>query len=124
MKHLISTTVLLVCAFVNLTAAQAELSAEQLVDKKLPKPAAQSAFNEAREFIASIEPFNSEAIGSGLIRIGESHTSSGKAGPFLGRLRLAITGQKVSPPLFESMMAMGRERVLSRFDQALAILGD
>jgi glutamyl-tRNA synthetase len=101
-----------------------ELTAEQLVDKKLPRPSAQLAFSEAREFISGIEPFNSEAIGSGLIRIGESYTSNGKAGPFLGRLRLAITGQKVSPPLFESMMAMGRERVLSRFDQAMSVLRD
>ena len=36
--------------------------------------------------------------------------------------RLAVTGQKVSPPLFESMLAMGRARVLARLDETLAIL--
>jgi glutamyl-tRNA synthetase len=37
-------------------------------------------------------------------------------------MRLAVTGQKVSPPLFESMLAMGRERVLDRLDQAIQLL--
>ncbi len=39
-------------------------------------------------------------------------------------MRLAITGQRVSPPLFESMLALGRERTLHRLDHALAILAD
>jgi hypothetical protein len=37
-------------------------------------------------------------------------------------MRLAVTGQKVSSPLFESMLAMGRERILDRLDQAMQIL--
>ena len=52
------------------------------------------------------------------------HTSNGKAGPFLGKMRLTVTGQKVSPPLFESMLAMGRERVVTRLGEALAILDE
>lgn len=37
-----------------------------------------------------------------------------------GPLRVAITGSKVSPPLFESMELLGRESCLQRIDQALA----
>ena len=37
-----------------------------------------------------------------------------KAGQFFGILRNAITGQEVSPPLFESMEIVGREVVLAR----------
>jgi hypothetical protein len=37
-------------------------------------------------------------------------------------MRLAVTGQKVSPPLFESMLAMGRERVVAQLEEARTIL--
>jgi hypothetical protein len=37
-------------------------------------------------------------------------------------MRLAVTGQQVSPPLFESMLAMDRERVVKRLAEARAIL--
>ncbi|HEX6655501.1 MAG TPA: glutamate--tRNA ligase [Candidatus Limnocylindria bacterium] len=42
-----------------------------------------------------------------------------KAGDFFRPLRAAITGRSVSPPLFGSMELLGRERVLSRLDDAL-----
>ena len=39
-----------------------------------------------------------------------------------GILRVATTGQKVSPPLFESMEVIGKEKVLERIKRAIAIL--
>jgi glutamyl-tRNA synthetase len=45
-----------------------------------------------------------------------------KAGQIFGILRSAITGQTVSPPLFESMAIIGREKVLERIGNAIAIL--
>jgi glutamyl-tRNA synthetase len=39
-----------------------------------------------------------------------------------GILRVAVTGQKVSPPLFESMEIIGREKVLERVENAIEIL--
>jgi glutamyl-tRNA synthetase len=95
---------------------------DDLTDKRLDLAAARQAFGESREFVATVEPYDLEHIGAGLIEIGERNTSNGKAGPFLGRMRLAVTGQKVSPPLFESMLTMGRERVIDRLDQTIQIL--
>jgi glutamyl-tRNA synthetase len=37
-------------------------------------------------------------------------------------LRVAITGSSVSPPLFESMAALGREKTLGRLDRARGLL--
>ena len=37
-----------------------------------------------------------------------------------GPVRVAVTGRKVSPPLFESLELLGRDRSLHRLDQALA----
>ena len=39
-----------------------------------------------------------------------------------GSLRVAVTGQTVSPPLFESMEIVGKEKVLERLKQAIEIL--
>jgi glutamyl-tRNA synthetase len=98
------------------------LTAEAITDKKLDREAAKKAFAEARTFIEAVNPYTAENIGTSLQEIGERHTSNGKAGPFLGRMRQAITGQNVSPPLFESMLALGRDRTLARLDNALSVL--
>lgn len=45
-----------------------------------------------------------------------------KAAQVFGLMRIAITGQKVSPPLFESMEIIGRDRVLDRMHQAINML--
>lgn len=45
-----------------------------------------------------------------------------KAGQVFGILRVAVTGQKVSPPLFESMEIIGKDKVLERLDQAIDVL--
>jgi len=39
-----------------------------------------------------------------------------------GILRVAVTGQSVSPPLFESMEIVGKEKVLQRLGQAIELL--
>ena len=44
------------------------------------------------------------------------------AGQVFGILRSAVTGQKVSPPLFESMEIIGREKVLERVKKAVEVL--
>jgi glutamyl-tRNA synthetase len=44
------------------------------------------------------------------------------AGQFFGVLRAAVTGQKVSPPLFESMAIIGKQTVLARLEKARQIL--
>ncbi len=44
------------------------------------------------------------------------------ASQVFGILRVAVTGQKVSPPLFESMEIIGREKVLERIRHAIELL--
>jgi len=45
------------------------------------------------------------------------------ANQVFGILRVATTGQKVSPPLFESMEIIGRDKCLQRIQNAIEILG-
>ena len=49
-------------------------------------------------------------------------TSGLSAGQVFGILRVAVTGQTVSPPLFESMQIVGKEKVLERVKNAIEIL--
>jgi glutamyl-tRNA synthetase len=42
-----------------------------------------------------------------------------KAGQLFGILRIAVTGQRVSPPLIESMVIVGRDEVINRLSQAI-----
>ncbi len=44
------------------------------------------------------------------------------ANQIFGIVRVAVTGQKVSPPLFESMEIIGREKVLERLSNAAGLL--
>ncbi|MDT8305144.1 MAG: glutamate--tRNA ligase [Anaerolineae bacterium] len=98
------------------------LTAEDLTHKKLPHTEALTAFREARDFVRDGERYNLEAIKEAFYAIGERYTSNQKAGSFLGLARLAVTRQKVSPPLFESMVALGRQRALARLEEVVAIL--
>jgi glutamyl-tRNA synthetase len=49
-------------------------------------------------------------------------SSQFSAGQVFGVLRVAVTGQKVSPPLFESMEIIGKEKVLERIDNAIRLM--
>jgi len=46
-----------------------------------------------------------------------------KAGDLFALVRVAVTGKRVSPPLFETMEVLGRERSLARLRAAAAMLG-
>ncbi len=43
---------------------------------------------------------------------------------FLGFLREVVSGQKISPPLFESMEILGKDVVLQRLENALRFIGE
>ncbi|MBE2222475.1 MAG: glutamate--tRNA ligase [Anaerolineae bacterium] len=101
--------------------AAIELTADQLVHNQLPADAARNGYEQALAFVQTTDTFDLDTISTTLMSIGESVTTTGKAGPFLGKLRLAMTGQNVSPPVFESMLALGRERTAARLKQVVGL---
>ena len=46
-----------------------------------------------------------------------------KAGDLFMAIRVAVTGRTATPPLFDTLVALGRDRVLARLDRALSVLG-
>ncbi len=45
-----------------------------------------------------------------------------KAGPLFQPIRVAVTGSKAAPPLFDTLAALGKEAALARIDAAIALL--
>jgi len=45
-----------------------------------------------------------------------------KAGDLFMAIRVAVTGRTATPPLFDTLVALGRDRTLARLDRALEIL--
>ena len=45
-----------------------------------------------------------------------------KPGQLFGTIRVSISGRTATPPLFQMMEVLGRERTLRRIDQAIARL--
>ena len=71
----------------------------------------------AREVIASVEPFEPEALESHLRPLVED--LGVKARDLYQPIRVAISGSTISPGIFESLAALGREETLARIDRAI-----
>ncbi len=93
----------------------------RLSHKKMGAVAAAAAFKQARQFMAA-QNYDVDSLAAALSAIGEGSTDNGKAGPFLGTMRYGITGQPVSPPLFESIMALGNVTALDRLEKMITLL--
>ena len=46
-----------------------------------------------------------------------------KAGDLFMAIRVAVTGRTATPPLFDTLVALGRDRTLHRLDRAIEVLG-
>ncbi len=91
-------------------------------DNAVPKAADRSVLEAARGSLADLDPWDHEAIEAALraVLVEGMGLKPRKA---FGPVRSAITGSKVSPPLFESMALLGRRSCLTRIDRALAVVG-
>ncbi|HEU0236195.1 MAG TPA: glutamate--tRNA ligase [Candidatus Limnocylindrales bacterium] len=47
-----------------------------------------------------------------------------KAGDLFMAIRVAVTGRTATPPLFDTLVALGRDRTLGRLDRAIAVLAE
>jgi glutamyl-tRNA synthetase len=72
--------------------------------------------------VAEAEPFDAETLEALLRSLIDSEGVS--ATRTLQPIRLAATGSNVSPGIFESLAALGRERSLARLDRAIGRLGE
>ena len=86
-----------------------------------PDPALLDArvLEEAEGALADVEPFTTEAVEQALRRLAERLEL--KPREAFQPIRVAVTGSKVSPGLFESIELLGREPTLDRIRRAQAV---
>jgi glutamyl-tRNA synthetase len=93
---------------------------EELIQQGMDATQTRAALEAALATLEALPDFNAatqeEAMRSLAERLGL------KPGQLFGALRMATTGQRVSPPLFESMEVLGRETSLERIRLAIASL--
>ena len=85
-------------------------------------PEAGPLLSAARAALADVPEFTPKAIEPALSGIAEAEGVKPKA--LYQPIRVALTGSTVSPGIFETVAALGRDRALARIDAALAGLSD
>jgi glutamyl-tRNA synthetase len=90
---------------------------QELVGKNLTPAESATATRQALAVLRNLVSFEPEHTEAELRKLADTLGLS--AGQLFGILRVAITGQRVSPPLIESMSIIGTETVLSRLEQAV-----
>ena len=73
----------------------------------------------AHDALAALDEWTTEAIDAALRRALVEELGLKPRNAF-GPVRVAVTGSRVSPPLFESLELLGRERSLARLTSAQA----
>jgi glutamyl-tRNA synthetase len=87
-----------------------EFELQELLQKHMDEESTKKILEEVSGTLAKINSFSSSDIELELRSLADSMEI--KVGALLGTVRVATSGQKVSPPLFESLEVLGRDRVL------------
>ena len=92
----------------------------QLVQRKMDEAGTLRALNAAVEVLGAVEEFDAATLEVRLRGLADDLDI--KVGQLLGTLRVATSGLKVSPPLFESLEILGKERVVRDLNRAISKL--
>jgi len=84
-------------------------------DERLPGMLAKLA-----DALAALPEWTHDACDAALRRLAEAEGV--KAGLLINATRVAIVGRAVAPPLFETMVVLGKDRVVARIRRALPVL--
>lgn len=93
---------------------------EMLIGKGMTVAQSVAAVRKAVEILEVLPEFSAANAEAPMRAVAEELGL--QAGQFFGILRNAVTGQEVSPPLFESMEIVGRDVVLARLKRAISEL--
>lgn len=93
---------------------------ESLIGKNMTAESSLALARRIEALIESLPNFSEETANQPLRNLAAEMEL--KAGHVFGFLRNALTAQQVSPPVFETMEIIGREKVLERIKNAIVIL--
>ncbi len=97
-----------------------EPNPEELIAKGLSKEESRKIAVSSLEILKKLKDFSVSTTEPPMREFVEK--SGLTAGQVFGILRVAITGQKISPPLFESMEIVGKEVCIQRLEEAIRLL--
>src|SRR6185295_17908390 len=99
-----------------------EVDPATLVPKRWDAATTREGLVAARGAIAAVRPvtFEADELEPSLRGAAEEH--GWKAGDLFMAIRVAVTGRTATPPLFDTLVALGRDRTLERLDRAIEIL--
>ncbi|MEJ7749520.1 MAG: glutamate--tRNA ligase [Candidatus Limnocylindrales bacterium] len=95
-----------------------------LVPKRWDIATTREGLTAARRTVAHVGEvvFEADELEPPLRGVAEAH--GWKAGDLFMTIRVAVTGRTATPPLFDTLVALGRDRVLARLDHAIEVLAD
>ena len=88
------------------------------VAKHLAVPDVAAHLEAWRDRLAGLDPFAAAPLEAELRRLADERGI--KAGTLIHATRVAVTGQAVSPGIFEVLEVMGRDRVITRLNEVVA----
>ena len=93
-----------------------------LVPKRWDARTAAEALRAARKTIAAVGEvsFEADELEPALRALAEEH--GWKVGDLFMAIRVAVTGRTATPPLFDTLVALGPDRTLDRLDAAIELL--
>lgn len=93
---------------------------EGMYGKGVDAAVARTILERSIPLVAELPAFEHSALEAAFKGLAESLGL--KAGPAYGVVRIAVTGKRVTPPLFESLEVLGRDVTLARLKETLALL--
>jgi glutamyl-tRNA synthetase len=99
-----------------------EVDPAVLVPKRWDASTTRDALTAARAVVAETSEvtFEADELEPPLRALAEAR--GWKAGDLFMAIRVAVTGRTATPPLFDTLVALGRDRALARIDRAIALL--
>jgi len=91
-----------------------------IVDHTLFSENSKDHVNAAYKALSALDDWLLETINEVLMNVVTNH--SFKTGEFFMNLRVSITGQKISPPINESLIILGKDEVISRLEAIIKVV--
>ncbi|MDR3192401.1 MAG: glutamate--tRNA ligase, partial [Treponema sp.] len=96
---------------------------EEFFPKKANREETAALLRRGRELVQPLAEAPDDGAAESLVKI-YAEKNGVKLGDLMMPLRVAITGARVSPPLFGSLRILGTAKSLARVDRAMQALGD
>lgn len=93
---------------------------EDMIGRRMDAEMVVTALTESRELLVNIASFDTDTLNA---ELRELATKTGmKAGQLFTPIRVAATGKRIAPPLFETLEVLGRDTSLLRLERALDVM--